>query len=279
MRNFIKNIKKIIVVLLFTAVADGFAVQGFLGKYFNMRQSLTQPAQVSARAVIIKIRDKDFDWEKIRNNLYMFSQDAKFHAIILDLDSSGGEIHYFDMLHDLIKDVSKIKPVIASVQGKALSCGYMLASASDYILASSLSSVGNIGVYQQFEKHEGISLDKNGVKVEKVTMYVFKGGKNKTVMHAHTPLLTNEEEKCLQDEIDVLYHEFVALVAINRNLKREESDVWANGKAFTGKEALKLGLIDEVGTVFDVKNATLSLIKKRYEAINFANTLTYSYAI
>lgn len=278
-RNFMKNIKKIIVVLLFAGVADGLAVQGFFGKYFNAQQLQGEPLQVVAHAVIIKIRDKDFDWEKIQNDLYVFAQDAQYHAIILDLDSSGGEIPYFAMLHTLIKDISKIKPVITSVKGKALSCGYMLASATDYILASPLSSVGSIGIYQQFEKYKGVSLDQDGLKVEKVTTYVFKGGKDKTVMHPYTPLLTNEEEQYLQDEINVLYKEFVDLIATDRNLNREESDVWANGKIFTGKEALKLGLIDELGTVFDVKNATLSIIKKRYESINFADTLQYSYVV
>lgn len=169
-------------------------------------------------------------------------KDPDVRAVILNLNTPGGEVTASDDIHMAVQKVKKVKPVVALMNSMAASGGYYAAVASDWIVASRLTMTGSIGVIISTYNYKGL-LDKIGVQSE-----VYKSGKMKDMLNGARPR-TPEEVALVQGLVDECYGEFIRLVSAGRRIPVEKirTTEIGDGRIFHGSKALQLGLIDEIG--------------------------------
>ena len=176
----------------------------------------------------------------VSNYLTKAEIDTAVKAIVFRIESPGGEIVPCQEILWEIERVKETKIIVASMGGMAASGGYYISTKADKIVALPTTMTGSIGVISQVTNIEGL-LDKLGIQIE-----IFKGGKYKD-MYSGFREMTPEEKEIVQQMIDEYYESFVDVVAEGRGLSREEVRNLATGQIYTGTEAKKLGLVDELG--------------------------------
>ena len=165
---------------------------------------------------------------------------ASVKGVILSIDSPGGTTAGGEAIFDAVRQLAAEKPVVAQVGTLAASAGYMIASASDHIVARKSSIVGSIGVLVQFPDLTGL-MDKVGVKLEEI-----KSSPLKAEPSPFNPT-TEEERAMMRAMILDSYDWFVGLVDERRPLTRPEAQALADGSVFTGRQALDRKLVDSLG--------------------------------
>jgi protease IV len=167
--------------------------------------------------------------------------DDSIRAIVVRIDSPGGEVTASDVIYNQIAQADEIKPVIIYMESVAASGGYYSALGGRYIMANELSITGSIGVILQTMNLEGLAA-KVGVSTP-----TFKSGKMKDLL-SPTRAITEEERAFVQAMIDETYGKFVGIVAKERSLDETAlRQGVADGRIVSGKTAVSEGLIDETG--------------------------------
>ncbi|MBL8580953.1 MAG: signal peptide peptidase SppA [Rhizobiaceae bacterium] len=161
-------------------------------------------------------------------------------GVILSIDSPGGTTAGGEAIYEEVRLIAAKKPVVAQVGTLAASAGYMIASATDHIVARQSSIVGSIGVLIQYPDVTGL-MDKIGVKLEEV-----KSSPLKAEPSPFNPT-TEPERAMIRSMIMDSYDWFVGLVEERRSMTREQVLALADGSIFTGRQALQNKLIDELG--------------------------------
>ncbi|MEM4336511.1 MAG: signal peptide peptidase SppA [Candidatus Woesearchaeota archaeon] len=173
-----------------------------------------------------------------------FIEDAEtkssIKAILVEINSPGGSPVASAEIAESIAKAKK--PVVALIREQGTSGAYWAASAADKIVAHPLSITGSIGVIGSYLQFSGF-LERYNISYERLVAGQYKD--------IGSPLkeLTNEEKKLLQGALDEIYYYFVVSVAHNRNISVEELEKIADGRFYTGMQAKKLGLIDELGGI------------------------------
>jgi protease-4 len=178
--------------------------------------------------------------EDLLDTLEKIGESARVKGVILAIDSPGGTTAGGEAIFEAVRRLAARKPVVAQVGTLAASAGYMIASASDHIVARQSSIVGSIGVLVQFPDLTGL-LDKLGVKVEAI-----KSSPLKAEPSPFNPT-TEEERAMLRAMILDSYEWFIELVDQRRPLERNEVAALADGSVFTGRQALARKLVDQLG--------------------------------
>lgn len=194
-------------------------------------------------------------------NIYFAVKDAESRdnvkAIIVEIDSGGGLPVAAEEIEKVLN--SSTKPVIAYIRSIGASAAYWSATGASRIFASPSSQVGSIAITASY-------LDK--VKSNQQDGYNFNDlttGKYKNAMNSNKTL-TEEEKKLVLRDLQMTHNLFVNTVAKNRNMDVNKVKELANGWAYNGEEALKLGLVDELGGLDDVKNYLKTNILNGQEA-------------
>lgn len=167
---------------------------------------------------------------------------SEVKAIVLSINSPGGSVGSVQELHALLLRVRQDykKPVVAQLGDVAASGGYYLAAACDKVVAHPGTLVGSIGVIFNTMNVEGL-MAKLGVRSQPI-----KSGKMKDIGSMSRPM-TEEERALMQALIDNAYGQFLGAVAEGRHLPTDTVRPLADGRIFTGEQALKVGLVDELG--------------------------------
>jgi protease-4 len=164
--------------------------------------------------------------------------DAK--AIVLRIVSPGGVVGPSQEIYDAVIKARKKKPVVCSFGALAASGGYYVGAGCDKIVANPGTLTGSIGVIMAynttFELFEKIGLG----------TVVIKSGQFKDVGSPDRPM-TDDERALLQSVIDSMYGQFVAAIATGRNMDEEAVRKYADGRVFSGAQALEYGFVDELG--------------------------------
>ena len=162
-------------------------------------------------------------------------------AILVHIDSPGGAASGGEALYRAVRSAAAAKPVVAVIDGLGASAAYMTAIAADYVVARESAITGSIGVIFQYAHFEDL-LAKVGAQYGEVKSAPMKG----------EPSLFKDPDPAALEMIRALvldsYDWFVALVAERRKLPPEEARRLADGSVFTGRQALRLKLIDAVGS-------------------------------
>jgi len=168
------------------------------------------------------------------------AQDPSVRALIVHLDSPGGTVVGGEDLYRSLRTVSENKPVVAVMGTVAASAAYMTAVAGDRVYAREVTITGSIGVLFQTADITGL-LDKLGIKPE-----TLKSGPLKAVPSPTEPL-TDEARAATQALVLDLFEFFVDLVAERRPLDRAQVLQLADGRVYTGRQAVANGLVDAIG--------------------------------
>jgi protease-4 len=174
--------------------------------------------------------------------LKKFADDSSIKAIILHINSPGGGVAASEEIYREVKRIrdEKKKRIVASIETVGASGAFYVASASNKIYADQGSIVGSIGVIAQWVNYGEL------LKWAKMKDIVFKTGEFKDTGNP-TRDLTPAEQAYMQSLIDNMFGQFVKAVADGRGLKFDDVKSIANGKVWTGEEALPMKLIDQVG--------------------------------
>lgn len=257
--SFSKMVVFVFLVFGIQQVAYSFSVHDSLKK---MIPSLFQQQPPRApRIALIAIND-DINFFQVAQHLVNISKNPTFDGAILIINNNGGSLGAFSVIHDLIKKVSKTKPIVAVVGQGALSCGYLIASATQYIFSHTLSDIGAIGVILQVNRYKQMKIKENDLEAD-MQVNLLYAGEFKVDTHVFAKDLSDEQKKGLQDNLNFSYDQIVTMVAENRNLKRDAYKEWAEGKKFLAPRALELGLIDQIGTIFDAEEKVRELVVKK----------------
>jgi protease-4 len=192
------------------------------------------------RVAVLPITGTITSSERAVREIDDLAEDASIEAVVIRIDSPGGGIAPSQEIHDAILRLRSSKPVIASMANTAASGGYYVAVACDSIMANPGSLTGSIGVIFSWMTAEEL-LQKVGVRLE-----VVKSGPVKDMgSFAREP--TAEERRLLEGLVDDAYQQFVDAVVAGRTLTRSEVLALADGRVFTGRQALGLRLVDRLG--------------------------------
>ncbi len=169
------------------------------------------------------------------------AENEKVKALIVHIDSPGGTFVGGEQLYRTLRIVAENKPVVAVMGTVAASAGYMAAIASDRIFAQQGTITGSIGVVMQTTDITGM-LEKLGISAEAI--------KSAPLKASPSPLepLTDEARAASQAVIDDMYALFMEMVAEQRGFDMARTRTLADGRVFTGRQAVANGLIDEIGS-------------------------------
>ncbi|MBO1358460.1 signal peptide peptidase SppA [Acetobacter sacchari] len=179
-------------------------------------------------------------------------KDSSIKGLLLDIDSPGGAVTGGEALHDAVERFAKMKPVVVTMGGMGASAGYMIAVPAKRIFAQRGTLTGSIGVLMQSPDVSSL-LDKVGVSVDELVSGPLKG------QPSMVKPLSPEGRTMLQGVVNNLFEQFVTMVATGRHMPEEKVKALADGRPYTGQQALALGLIDSLGDEDDAKASLAKL--------------------
>ena len=193
--------------------------------------------------------------QPVVDELKKFGEDSSIKAIILHVNSPGGGVAASEEIYREVKRVraEKKKKVVVSIETVGASGAFYVASASDKIYADEGSIVGSIGVIAQWVNYGDL------LKWAKLKDVVIKTGEFKDTGNPARDL-TPAEQAYMQGLIDNMFGQFIKAVADGRGMKYEDVKSIANGKVWTGKQALDMKLIDSVGDFQTVVADTAKMV-------------------
>lgn len=209
----------------------------------------------------------------VAEQLRIAGEDEHVRAVILRVNSPGGEVLASDEIYKLIQSFHERtgKPVVAAMESVAASGGYYVAAPCQWIVANELTITGSIGVIMHGYNFRGL-MDKVGVRPE-----TFKSGRFKDMLSPdkREEDISAEEREMIQSMVNETFDKFKSIVAEGRGnaLKKSRNstasnralvDNWqqyADGRVLSGKEALKLGFVDELGNLGVALSRALKLAK------------------
>lgn len=188
----------------------------------------------------IRIEGTISEDERLMALLKEAGEEDTVEGVILSIDSPGGTTAGGEAIYEAVRVLAQKKPVVAQVGTLAASAGYMIATATDHIVARKTSIVGSIGVLFQYPDISEL-LTKAGVKVEAIKSSPLKAEPN-----FFTPA-SEEAKSMIRRMILDSYDWFVGIVDERRPLDRTQTLALADGSVFTGRQALQNKLIDSIG--------------------------------
>lgn len=186
--------------------------------------------------------------------------DDDVKAVVVRVNSGGGSAFASEQMWHQIMELKKVKPVVVSMGGYAASGGYYMSVPANWIVAEPTTITGSIGIFGMFPDFSGLASEKLGIKFDEV-----KTNKNGTFLSPMRPL-TPDEMRMLQVYIDRGYNTFKDRVAQGRKLTMQQVETIAQGHVYTGEDALKIKLVDELGGLDKavLKAVQLAKIKDYY---------------
>ena len=273
----------VVALLAFNASFFGWSAMRASPTGHKFQEVVVENNGAGAKILIVDVRGiiTSEPWSRSGDNLVTVIEDQlklaagedDIKAVILKVDSPGGEVMASDDINRMIREFQKksSKPVVASMGGLAASGGYYVSVPCEWIVAHELTITGSIGVIMNSFNYRGL-LNKVGVRPE-----VFKSGKFKDLMRGSKSdeEILPEERKLIQDLIDETFERFQTVVADGRKQSyqkhksqgaRELGKNWkdyADGRILTGKQALDHGFVDELGTFETAVERTKKLANLR----------------
>lgn len=222
-----------------------------IGRY-NEVKGKNRPKETSDKIAILYINGEIVDGEgdgevsgaeDIIKAIRKIKKDNKIKAVILRVNSPGGSAPASDKIYVELKELAKQKPLIASFSAVAASGGYYVAMAADTIISMPNTITGSIGVFGIFPNLEKLLNDKIGI-----THDVVKTGKYADLGRVDRPL-TDDEQAIIQRTVDRTYADFLQVVADGRDTDTGYIKTIAEGRVWTGRQAMERKLVDAEGGI------------------------------
>lgn len=172
-------------------------------------------------------------------------RDSSIKAVVLRVNSPGGSVVASDKIRTEIDLLRKDKPVIASYGGYAASGGYWISSSCDYIFSNATTLTGSIGVYSMLPDFSRTARD-----IAHVNITTISSNRHGDMYTGMRPL-DADEIAYMQASVEDIYDTFTGIVAEGRGLSQDYVDSIAQGRVWSGSDALEIGLVDSIGTIMD----------------------------
>jgi len=215
-------------------LALAVAVSSFMGQPTNL--------VIGDKIGIVEIYGVISDSKQVIEQLHDFRDNDSIKALVLRVDSPGGGVGPSQEIYDEVLALDELKPVVVSMGSVAASGGYYVAAAAREIVANPGTITGSIGVIMEFANFQEL-LEKIGL-----SSVVVKSGAYKDI-GSPTRDMSAAEREILQDLIDDVHNQFVTSVAEGRELDEQAVRSIADGRIFSGRRAMELGLVDSMGNM------------------------------
>ncbi len=181
--------------------------------------------------------------------------DDDIKAVVLRVNSPGGDALASEVIRRELVLLNKKKPLVVSMGNVAASGGYWIAADADSIFAEPTTITGSIGVFGLVPDFSGFFANKTGITFDRVVT-----GPYADIMSGVRPMRA-DEEAIIQASVNRVYDDFISLVATGRRLGADSVQAMAQGRVYTGRQALGLGLVDRLGTEEDALACASRLAK------------------
>ena len=198
--------------------------------------------------------------EMIESFMNGVEEEKNIDAVLIEINSPGGTPVASERIAERFRSSSL--PVVGLVGDVAASGGYMVAAATDYLIASPMSDVGSIGVTMSYVE-ESKKNEEEGLTYVQLTT-----GKFKDIGNPNRPI-TDEERELLQADLDIIHNQFVNIVAKYRELEVSEVEALADGSSMPGLRAVEAGLVDSLGGRAEAKAVFADILKMEVDDIYF----------
>lgn len=193
--------------------------------------------------VAMPSRESVIDAQKVCADLQDLAKDKDVKAVVLRVNSPGGSAYASEQIWHQVMELKKVKPVVVSMGSYAASGGYYISCPANWIVAEPNTLTGSIGIFGMFPDVSGLLREKLGLKFDEV-----KTNKNALFGTRSRPF-TADELSHLESYIDRGYKLFRQRVADGRRLKVDQVEQVAQGHVWLGQDALRVGLVDQLGGV------------------------------
>lgn len=224
----------------------------FLMLFIGAALALLSKVPLGEKIALIRLEGPIVDSTDTVQSITEYAKDSSIKAIVFRVNSPGGGVAASQEIYEELKKAASKKPVVVSMGSLAASGGYYVSVPATRIIANPGTITGSIGVIMEIPNLKGL-MDKIGVKSE-----VVKSGRYKDMASVFREM-GKEERGILQGVLDDVHGQFIKAVAENRKIPIEKAQEFADGRIFTGRQALELGLVDELGTIEDAINAAKTL--------------------
>jgi len=221
-----------------------FSIIFIIAVVLSLLVTFSQKVSLGEKVAVIEVTGMIVDASNTIDELKDYAKDASVKAIILRINSPGGAVAPAQEIYNEILKVKEKKKVIVSMGAVAASGGYYIAAPADRIVANPGTLTGSIGVIMELPNVSGL-MEKIGIQTQ-----VIKSGRHKDLASVFKSL-TPQEREILQAVLDDVHDQFIEAVSQARDMKFDDIKKLADGRIFTGKKALELGLIDELGNMED----------------------------
>ncbi|KPK03045.1 MAG: hypothetical protein AMK71_00065 [Nitrospira bacterium SG8_35_4] len=221
-----------------------FSIIFIIAVVLSLLVTFSQKVSLGEKVAVIEVTGMIVDASNTIDELKDYAKDASVKAIILRINSPGGAVAPAQEIYNEILKVKEKKKVIVSMGAVAASGGYYIAAPADRIVANPGTLTGSIGVIMELPNVSGL-MEKIGIQTQ-----VIKSGRHKDLASVFKSL-TPQEREILQAVLDDVHDQFIEAVSQARDMKFDDIKELADGRIFTGKKALELGLIDELGNMED----------------------------
>ncbi|MCS7199962.1 MAG: signal peptide peptidase SppA [Caldimicrobium sp.] len=191
---------------------------------------------------ILEVKGIILDSETYLSSIKELKERRDIKAVVVRIDSPGGAVGPVQEIFEELKILRQSKPLVVSMGGVSASGGLYIALVGQRIFANPGTITGSIGVMIQLPNLEKL-MEKIGISTE-----VIKSGQYKDTGSSFRKL-SKEERRYLQEKVDSLHYQFIKAIAEERKIDLEKVKKIADGRIYTGEEALKLGLVDELGNL------------------------------
>ncbi len=172
-------------------------------------------------------------------------KDSTVKAVVFRVNSPGGSVLASEKIKNEMDLLKEVKPVIASYGNYAASGGYWISNNSDYIFSNASTLTGSIGVFSMIPEFSGTLKDIAHVNITTIS------SNDHADMYSGTRPLSASETAYMQASVEKIYDRFTSIVAGGRNLEVPYVDSIAQGRVWSGSDALEIGLVDSIGTLKD----------------------------
>ena len=202
--------------------------------------------------------------KKTAEDLQELADDDNVKAVVFRVNSGGGSAAASEQIRHVLKQIKTKKPVVVSMGGVAASGGYWISSPANYIFAEPTTITGSIGIFGLIPNFSGLVQDKLGVTFDGVTTNKYSDYEMDLIMSKDTEQVL----KYMQTYIDRGYQSFLDIVSEGRGLKPAQVDSIGQGRVWLAPDALKIKLVDQLGSLDDAvkKAAELAKLDEYYTA-------------
>ena len=201
-------------------------------------------------------------------DLRKLADDDEVKAVVFRVNSGGGSAVASEQIRHALKLVKAKKPVVVSMGGMAASGGYWISSPANYIFAEPTTITGSIGIFGLIPNFSGLVTDKLGVTFDGVTTNKFSDYETDLILGKDN----DEIMKHLQTYINQGYLQFLDIVSEGRGIKPAEVDSIGQGRVWLATDALKIKLVDQLGSLDDAVKKAAELAKaKEYHTAAYPN--------